>query len=295
MKVIKGFFKFVFKSILFLIIAGAVFTFYRQWRNSGERQNAYVSTYWPDTALTRQLPKPDSEKGRISFESDDSFRVYVPTASVSVYTDYVNDCMEKGFTVGYSKIEQSFSAENDAGYMVLISYNKTSKEMEIEIAEPVSSLQNSDGDDSDREAGSTSASDAESSEKETTAEEAGTIDDAANDQTDEAPADISGVDEAQGNEAADEDLVNGMHRDFVEAMDSYREFFHSYCEFMKSYDSTDISMLSQYADFMNKYADYMSKLYAWDQDEMNNAELAYYMQVTADIEKELAEVIQTMN
>ena len=86
-------------------------------------------------------------------------------------------------------------------------------------------------------------------------------------------------------------LVNGMRPEFKEAMDSYEAFFDEYCEFMEKYSKNpnDLSLLTDYADFMSKYTDYMNKLEKWESEDMNDAELKYYTEVTLRIEKKLLE------
>ena len=87
-------------------------------------------------------------------------------------------------------------------------------------------------------------------------------------------------------------LVNGMRPEFKAAMDSYEDFFDEYCEFMKNFKAnpSDFELLNAYADFMDEYADYMEKLDEWEGEDMNEAELKYYTEVTLRIEKKLLEV-----
>ena len=87
-------------------------------------------------------------------------------------------------------------------------------------------------------------------------------------------------------------LVNGMRPEFKEAMDSYEAFFDEYCDFMEKYSKNpnDLGLLSDYADFMSKYFDYMEKLENWEDEDLNDAELRYYTEVTLRIEKRLLSV-----
>lgn len=88
-------------------------------------------------------------------------------------------------------------------------------------------------------------------------------------------------------------LVDGMRPEFKEAMDAYEDFYVDYVAFMKKYKAnpTDLSLLSDYADMMADAADMNEKFNAWDQGEMNSAELSYYMDVNARVLKMLAEVM----
>lgn len=81
--------------------------------------------------------------------------------------------------------------------------------------------------------------------------------------------------------------------DFKAAMDSYEQFFDEYVEIMKKYkeDPTDLSILTDYATYMGQYADMMQKFEAWENEDLNTAELAYYVDVQARITKKLLEIV----
>lgn len=89
-----------------------------------------------------------------------------------------------------------------------------------------------------------------------------------------------------------EELVDGMHPEFKEAMDCYEEFFDEYCEFMKKYAETSdpTSLLADYTDYMAKYADYMKKLEKLGNDDLNDAEQKYYAETTVRINEKLLDV-----
>nr|WP_300837444.1 DUF6591 domain-containing protein [uncultured Acetatifactor sp.] len=111
-----------------------------------------------------------------------------------------------------------------------------------------------------------------------------------NDERDDATQDIESIDTS-----TDEELVEGMRPAFKEAMDSYEEYMAEYCDFMKKYsesDGTDLSLLADYADYMLKYADMMQDFEAWEDGDLNTAELSYYIDVQARINKKLLEVAE---
>ena len=86
-----------------------------------------------------------------------------------------------------------------------------------------------------------------------------------------------------------------MRPEFKKSMDSYEEFMNEYCEFMKKYaesDGTDLTMVADYADYMSKYADVVKSFDEWDDQEMNTAETAYYIEVQTRINAKLLEVSQ---
>lgn len=86
--------------------------------------------------------------------------------------------------------------------------------------------------------------------------------------------------------------VFGMRKEFKEAMDSYENFMNEYVAFMKQYnaDPGDWSMLASYLDFLGKYETMCVQFEKWEDDDLNEAEMAYYLEVQLRVEKKLLEV-----
>ncbi len=117
-------------------------------------------------------------------------------------------------------------------------------------------------------------------------------------------ADISSqtetVEEAADNEDVEEesedvnDSAVGVSPDFKAAMDSYEAFFDEYVEFMKKYENADstsqMSMMSDFADYMTKYSEALSALDKIEDEDLNDAEMAYYLEVYSRIMKKMSEV-----
>lgn len=82
-----------------------------------------------------------------------------------------------------------------------------------------------------------------------------------------------------------------LRSDFKEAMDSYEKFMNDYADFMKKYKAnpSDTSLLADYADYMTKYAEMVEKFDKWESEDLNDAELAYYIDVQARVSKLLLE------
>ena len=97
--------------------------------------------------------------------------------------------------------------------------------------------------------------------------------------------------EPAANTEKESTVSTGIRPEIKEALDSYESFFEEYCDFMIKYEDSNgsISMLGDYLSFMAKYADAMSKLEALE-DDLNDAELTYYMQVMGRITQKLAQV-----
>lgn len=90
----------------------------------------------------------------------------------------------------------------------------------------------------------------------------------------------------------DNTSTTGIRPEFKEALDSYETFFDEYIAFMKKYTEAEnpIGMLTDYSSYMNKYIDMMDKLDKLDDGDLNDAEILYYAEVSARINKKLLEV-----
>lgn len=88
--------------------------------------------------------------------------------------------------------------------------------------------------------------------------------------------------------------TNELGSEFKAAMDSYENFIDEYVDFMKKYTAnpTDLSILTDYSDYMSKYSDFVTKFEKWENEDLNTAELAYYVDVQARVSKKLLEVAQ---
>lgn len=217
------------------------------------------SITWPTSKAGKQLPVPKSTSGKFTHENDDSFFVYIGNTSKDDYNNYVKACSDKGFTVNYNKGDSFYNADNSAGWHVSIKYEGNNI-MSIDI-----------------DAASENSTAPSASEDTTKPAES-------------KPAQSKPAKTANN----DSDMVDGMHRDFKEAMDSYEEFFDEYVAFMKKYENSDnpMSMLSDYTKFMSQYSETMQKLDEWKSKDLNTKEAAYLLDVTNRINKKLLEVAE---
>lgn len=94
-----------------------------------------------------------------------------------------------------------------------------------------------------------------------------------------------------GEESSDTDS-GLLSPEFKKTMDDYEAWFDHYCEVMKKYqeDSSNIELLSEMTDLLSEESEMLEQMENMDESEMNSAELAYYIEVTARIEKKLLEV-----
>ena len=94
----------------------------------------------------------------------------------------------------------------------------------------------------------------------------------------------------QNNDA--DDTSNDIRPEFKAAMDSYEAFYTEYCKFMKEYSEnpTNLTLLAKYADMLVK-AEGMNKAFEeWDEDDLNNEELKYYLDVNNRVMQMLIDV-----
>lgn len=90
-----------------------------------------------------------------------------------------------------------------------------------------------------------------------------------------------------------ENLIDGMRPAFKEAMDTYESFYNEYCDFLSKYaqNPTDFSLLGQYAGMLSKAGEMDAAFKKWDEDDLNSAELQYYLEVNSRVLQKLAGVM----
>lgn len=81
--------------------------------------------------------------------------------------------------------------------------------------------------------------------------------------------------------------------EFKAAMDAYETFYDEYCDIMKKFQEnpTDMTILSQYGDLMAKASEVDQAFAKWEAEEMNSAELEYYLEVYNRVMKKMADIM----
>ncbi|MBR3123928.1 MAG: hypothetical protein IKF42_00640 [Mogibacterium sp.] len=104
------------------------------------------------------------------------------------------------------------------------------------------------------------------------------------------PADVS-EDPDTGDDSSESD-AGLLSPEFKKTMDDYEAWFDHYCDVMERYqeDSSNLELLSEMTDLLTEETKMLDEMENMDQSEMNTAELAYYLEVMARIEKKLLEV-----
>lgn len=84
----------------------------------------------------------------------------------------------------------------------------------------------------------------------------------------------------------------GLRPEFKQAMDAYEAFYRDYCDLLKKYgeNPSDLTLLQEYMSMMTKVQEMDAAFEEWDQDEMNNEELKYYLEVQTRVLQMLADV-----
>lgn len=86
--------------------------------------------------------------------------------------------------------------------------------------------------------------------------------------------------------------TDGLRPEFKEAMDSYEAFYDEYCDFMVKYKAnpTDMKLITEYGDMLIKLSQMQEAFDAWEDEDLNDAELKYYLEVTNRITQKLIDI-----
>lgn len=210
---------------------------------------------WPSSTAGYKLPTPESEIGKFEYEYDDSFSVYIGNTTQSDYADYVNECNSYGFEVDYKKDDDYYHAYDEEGYYVTVTYQGYNI-MKITIEAPDKSDDLTDAEESTTE---------ETTEKTT-------------------------VKSSTNKKQSKSD--NDIDPDFKKAMDSYEEFMFDYVDFIKDYNSnpSDLKLIAEYSEYLINLEKVEKDFEKLDEDDMTDAELAYYIDVQARVNKKMLEL-----
>lgn len=106
------------------------------------------------------------------------------------------------------------------------------------------------------------------------------------------PEETTAPEETTVPEETESALVDGMRPEFKEAMDAYETFYDEYCEFMVEFQKnpSDLTLLAEYGELLIKVAEMDEAFEKWTKDEMNDAELKYYLEVSNRVMQKLVDV-----
>lgn len=106
------------------------------------------------------------------------------------------------------------------------------------------------------------------------------------------PAETVEVPEETETTELEAELVDGMRPEFKAAMDSYEEFYMEYCDFMEKYNRnpSDLTLMGEYFLLLAKMEEMEADFASWTEGELNDAEFAYYLEVSDRVMERMLEV-----
>ena len=217
---------------------------------------------WPTSDIAKLIPVPRSTVGTISWESSDGFFIYVGETTKDDYAAYVDECAARGFSVDYNKGDAHYYADNADGYR--LSLNHTANDVMTIRIEKISEGSSVFGVDD-----SSAAKDGNESAGEQSSAAQGTG-----------------------------DLIDGMRPEFKAAMDSYEAFIDEYVAFMQKYAASNgnsPTLIADYASYLDKYAKMVADFEKWDDEDLNAAETAYYVEVETRVAQKLVGVAGSLS
>ena len=95
----------------------------------------YGTLVWPDSQIANMLPVPTSTTGEITQDDNKGFQAYVSNTPLDDFKNYAAACADKGFDIDANDMEESYSAKNDDGYNLNVSYQGNNV-ISISVEEP---------------------------------------------------------------------------------------------------------------------------------------------------------------
>ena len=295
-----------FILIIIIVIIGIVSSFMG---NQSEKFD------WDEFVLGERLPEPDSNKGSVISNDSEHLNVHVDKTSRSDYSAYIEKCQSQGYTVESVQDGESYNAFDEEGPVPHSKIGKVdvdaSDRCHIYVGETSEDDFNAYADecsnagfsvDYERNDASYRAYDANENElcltyqrnhiMEIQLMRASETESDSNDAQSQDNAEIQeeGVEpeESEENSSSSDEI----RPEFKEAMDSYEAFYDEYCDFMKKYNENpgDLKLLGEYSDMLEKLAEMDEKFSAWEEEDLNAAELKYYAEVNGRVTQKLLDI-----
>lgn len=102
----------------------------------GKSKNEVRTFTWPTSGIATELPKPKTNKGSIDENSSESFSATLKEVSQADYDDYVTACKEADYTNFSGEGTDDFEATAPSGKKLTLSYDSSSKSLDIELEVP---------------------------------------------------------------------------------------------------------------------------------------------------------------
>lgn len=92
---------------------------------------------WDDLLLGEQLPEISGKKGNIHGNSDTYLSIDIAKQDLSDFDDYVDECIEVGYTIEQEQTAGNFDAFNKDGYQLSLYYSEYNEELSITLNAPM--------------------------------------------------------------------------------------------------------------------------------------------------------------
>ena len=102
---------------------------------SQERKN--VKYDWPTAGLATMIPQPDSKFGKIYRNTSEAFDIDVYRYPNDQLPGYISECKDMGFTVDAKSENDSYSAYDENGNSLKVSYYSYSEQLNITVEAPI--------------------------------------------------------------------------------------------------------------------------------------------------------------
>lgn len=209
---------------------------------------------WPVAGVGALLPVPTSTTGQIAVDSSSQFTVYVGKTDADAYSAYVEECIEAGFDVDYSRGDNYFNADDASGNSLRLEYRGFNI-MYVRLY----------------------AADLLEEAEEGANEEPEITDESPEPEQPEAP----------------EAPAESDSSDFRAMIDEYEAFMNEYCDFMEEYNSDSsnvVSMAMDYANMLAQYGEWVEKMDAVDENALSAEDAQYYIDAQTRINKRMLEI-----
>jgi hypothetical protein len=93
----------------------------------------YEEFTWPSEGITSMLPVPESTTGKIYTMDEQILTVYVSNTYATNFRKYIRECQTMGFDVDVTSNESRYSAYNENGTHLVLSFDATDFVMRIDL------------------------------------------------------------------------------------------------------------------------------------------------------------------
>ena len=266
---------FYFRWWIILVVVIAAIGLLGSIKEAMKKTSEQKATYsWSENALTDLIPKPDSKYGRVSMENENYFSINIYKITKKYFEEYVEECKDYGFTVDYMKYDNYYSSNNEDEYSLSLSYDEKEKTLMIALCAPEES---GSEDDIPKDNAFEEGEDEINLEKDSTMEEK--------------PEKSEELEAAKDSDNRIE-TTKDIRPEFKEVLDGYEAFMSEYFDFIKKYtdSNNDIAMAEDYMKLLAKEIEWTEKIESLEDEEMNDEELKYYMEVTLRVSQKMLEI-----